>query len=431
VGKSRLVKEVWPEAGRAVMGSMEEAGEFDILPPATAAGAEGLENDPDAPPAPKKKKKKGKEPAGPPASESSHIAPTISHIPGTTAAPIRIVYKTAGRNTTSELIDLPGLARWVGYGPTGLLPYIRQDKQKLFHMESYIKPHQITIKPGQSLVIAGVIMVTPRIEGDDELVVLAYPFLSLPVHLTSTQKAIRILGERDPEGRKGLKLYQKPVLDEIMVEGTTRTSDTVDGMAADPAEPVIDTQAVDDSLSGETTEKTADIEEAALDEEYPSADGIPTSISTEDPDTTDDENLPPAVLPPHIKSAGVYPLSNDVTGARDLHLDSRSPEALAALPYRILSTDILLSGLGWIELVAQVRKRREEEGVLKVAVEVFTPNGEGVGQRNTMGAYMMREKAARKVGAGPKKVVRQRESKKGDKKKKKAEKRKGPGGAEA
>lgn len=72
-------------------------------------------------------------------------------------------------------------------------------------------------------------------------------------------------------------------------------------------------------------------------------------------------------------------------------LDERSPKSIASLPYKVLATDILLEGLGWVELTAQVRNRRDT-GYEAAQVEVFTPEGKGVGQRETMSVYMRRKK---------------------------------------
>lgn len=68
-----------------------------------------------------------------------------------------------------------------------------------------------------------------------------------------------------------------------------------------------------------------------------------------------------------IKSAGVFPLKYDVTTQRagsvvramkqkkDIHGNQRA--VLDKLPFRVLGVDILIEGVGWVEIVAQVRKR--------------------------------------------------------------------------
>ena len=78
-------------------------------------------------------------------------------------------------------------------------------------------------------------------------------------------------------------------------------------------------------------------------------------------------------------------------------LEERSPENIASLPYKVLATDILLEGLGWVELTAQVRNRRDT-GYEAAQVEVFTPEGKGIGQRETMSVYMRRKEGAQLRG---------------------------------
>lgn len=138
VGKSRLVREVWPEAGEARVGSQEDAGEFNILPAAAEGEGEGevMED------AQSKRQRRG---------IVVQVPPTVSDIPGTTAAPIRVRFKTAGgagKKAFGELIDLPGLERWIGFGDNGLLPFVRDDKRTAFGVEKLVRPIQYTIKPG-------------------------------------------------------------------------------------------------------------------------------------------------------------------------------------------------------------------------------------------------------------------------------------------
>lgn len=60
-----------------------------------------------------------------------------------------------------------------------------------------------------------------------------------------------------------------------------------------------------------------------------------------------------------IKLAGSFPLKWDVTKHRAGPITRRDAVNLKVerLPYRILSTDILIEGCGWVEIVAQVRTR--------------------------------------------------------------------------
>lgn len=130
VGKSRFVREMWPETGEARPVSVAEAAEFGILPAERSRDTDG-----------------GGERARLNPLPSS--PPTVSDVPGTTAAPIKIAYKVLGRSgRVGELIDLPGLQRWVGYGNQGLLKYVRDEKKPMVIMKHMVKHKQYTIKPG-------------------------------------------------------------------------------------------------------------------------------------------------------------------------------------------------------------------------------------------------------------------------------------------
>ncbi|KAI4097470.1 MAG: hypothetical protein L6R37_006799 [Teloschistes peruensis] len=105
--------------------------------------------------------------------------PTVSHLPGTTASPIRIPFG-GGKG---EVIDLPGLARG------SLEEYVLSQHRSDLVMRQRIKPVQYVIKPGQSLLISGLVRITPSTPG---ITLLAYPFVPLTAHVTSTEKAIAI-----------------------------------------------------------------------------------------------------------------------------------------------------------------------------------------------------------------------------------------------
>ncbi|KAM3071497.1 Mitochondrial ribosome small subunit biogenesis protein [Clarireedia jacksonii] len=105
-----------------------------------------------------------------------------------------------------------------------------------------------------------------------------------------------------------------------------------------------------------------------------------------------------------IVSAGVFPLKWDVTKQRTGSLISRTGVKVDELPYKVLSTDILIEGCGWVELVAQVSKRslgedtkikdvgfqpaQEDEDPSWPSVEVFTPEGKFVAARRPMNAWI-------------------------------------------
>ena len=113
--------------------------------------------------------------------------PLVSALPGTTASPIRIPFG----NGKGELIDLPGIER------STLDTHVRPEFRKHLIMKSRVVPEQYTIKPGQSLLIGGLIRITPK---NEDLVFLAYPFVPLDAHVTSNDKAIAIQTGISPEG---------------------------------------------------------------------------------------------------------------------------------------------------------------------------------------------------------------------------------------
>jgi hypothetical protein len=232
------------------------------------------------------------------------VMPTISSLPGTTASPIRIPFG----NGKGELIDLPGLAR------STLDQAIEPEQRDGLVMKARTVPEQYVIKPGQSLLLGGLVRITPVTPGD--LVILAYPFTPLKPHLTSTEKAIEI-----------------------------QTGTKVSGY--DPAV---------------TTEQAKEA----------------------------------------IRSAGVFELLHDVTRYRAGPLTTSAGAGLKVLdlPFRVLSADILVESVGWIELVAQVRRRRggsrdstEAQAVdldeHLPRVEVFTPGGSFISARRPLNAWLL------------------------------------------
>ena len=77
-----------------------------------------------------------------------------------------------------------------------------------------------------------------------------------------------------------------------------------------------------------------------------------------DPVNVENISLPEASE--NIKLAGSYQLHYDVTKKRTGPLTSKSglDLPLEKLPFRVLAVDILIEGCGWVEIVAQVSKRR-------------------------------------------------------------------------
>ncbi|KAK8217233.1 Mitochondrial ribosome small subunit biogenesis protein [Zalaria obscura] len=244
------------------------------------------------------------------------VMPIISSLPGTTASPIRVPFG----NGKGELIDLPGVAR------THLDEYVKPEHKDDLVMKSRISPEQYTIKPGQSLLLGGLIRITPT---TPDTVFLAYPFVPLKVHVTATEKALAIeRGERDAH-----------VVN--MVEESTREK---------------------------------------------------------------------------IARAGNFKLKWDVTKTRAGPLTSPVAVKLKAdrLPFIVFSTDILVEGVGWVELVAQTRRPTRqrslppddsednlrdggdsEQTVVErptfavPEVEVFSPEGKFVDSRPPMNAWLL------------------------------------------
>ncbi|KAG8627639.1 hypothetical protein KVT40_005122 [Elsinoe batatas] len=272
--------------------------------------------------------------------------PISSALPGTTASPIRIPFG-AGKG---ELIDLPGIVR------STLENHLVPSQRAQLIMSSRLSPEQIVIKPGQSLLIGGgLVRITNPSEKD---VLLAYPFVPLDTHLTSTTKAEELRkGERDMD--------------------------------------------------------------------------IPSVLATESKSS--------------IKSAGKMELKWDVTKARAGPLTRKDAVGLKAerLPFVVWSADVVIEGVGWIELVAQRRRRdfdlarreeafkgrmqghEEQDGEKPFAdtpmggteervarrsiwptVEVFSPEGKHVAIRRPMGAWLLAQKVKKKVAPG----ARQRRS---------------------
>ncbi|OJD12029.1 hypothetical protein AJ78_07317 [Emergomyces pasteurianus Ep9510] len=91
-----------------------------------------------------------------------------------------------------------------------------------------------------------------------------------------------------------------------------------------------------------------------------------------------------------IKSAGIFEIDGDVTKTyakpTSSPLDRKQKKMLSTVPYRVLSTDILIEGCGWVELTVQVRTKDLEAGFVP-KVEVFSPTGKFVACRTPMCAY--------------------------------------------
>jgi hypothetical protein len=241
-----------------------------------------------------------------PREELYPMLPVVSSLPGTTVSPIRIPF---GRGR-GEMIDLPGLDR-------GTLQDLINDQYKSdMIMTKRVNPDQLTIKPGQSLLLGGgLIRITPVV---DDVVVLAACFIPLDTHITRTDKAIEI--------QTGLREYNT---------GGGNRGNSI-------AKP--------DILNAET-----------------------------------------------MSSAGVFEINTDITHN---HLPSLTKKKLedkgikpGPLPYKVLSTDILIEGCGWSELTAQIRSRNDNTTDDLPKVEVFSPHGQHVASRPPLETWnFIREK---------------------------------------
>lgn len=268
------------------------------------------------------------------------IMPIVSSLPGTTVSPIRLLFG----NGKGELIDLPGLSRG------NLEDHVLDEHKSDLVMRHRVKPEQLVMKPGQSLLLGGgLVRITPM---TPNVITLAYSFVPLKAHVTSTEKATAIQGQEQPSG---IPSIIKP--------------------------------------------------------------GVGTSIA----------------------SAGSFPLKWDVTRQRAGPLTSSSAAGLhpRILPFIVYSTDILIEGCGWVELVVQVRKKDIESQQIKheggndgladtnfPTVEVFTPNGKHIGARRPMNGWLL---GGLNIAPASKRTVRPRRSMKGVKKATKMAKRSAQG----
>ena len=186
VGKSHLFDSVFPKGRGLDLRSMDgtdepaeddEADHVDEqrLPTETKAIHADPELDPDSllPPLPL---------------ETPYpVMPLVSSLPGTTASPIRHSFGTG----KGELVDLPGLSRG------GLEDFVRPEHRRQLVMNAHVKPAQLAIKPGQSLLLGGLIRITHQMR---DTVLLACPFVPLHAHVTSTSKATAIQAQTGPSG---------------------------------------------------------------------------------------------------------------------------------------------------------------------------------------------------------------------------------------
>lgn len=105
-----------------------------------------------------------------------------------------------------------------------------------------------------------------------------------------------------------------------------------------------------------------------------------------------------------FKSAGTFKLTDDITKRRSGPLvEGMGEDKFKNVSFRIYATDIVVEGFGWLEISAQVGKDDPHP-----EIEVLSPNGESILQRETMKAYQESLKPGSKVAPGsrPKKSMR-------------------------
>ena len=313
------------------------------------------------------------------------VSPTVSDVPGTTVAPVRVAFRHPGENgrkggVKGEIIDLPGMERG------RFLDFVRPNIRRKVQMEYRVDPKQHVVKPGQSLLLAGLIMIQPKTH---DTVFMMYPYTALPTHVTATEKALEFMNHPDPEGCSDPVLYQHkpgPGTDFVEDEAKASTnSGTLEGAS------VLELQASGEGFIYRPQELRDKPVLASL----------------------------PGTLPHNIKSAGTFHLTYDVTRLRNPQLLGKTDAEIELLPYKIYSIDILLEGIGWVEIVAQIRTHQLMMDVIP-QVEIFSPLGKGVGSRKPMGADMLRLQGLKKIGKyGVRRTPtegRQRPSMKGQKK---------------
>ena len=182
VGKSQLFEAVFPK-GRMSSGQSKHKVTVDVFPrdspsPAIEAASDKAEDDGWEDDLVKMGPLDDLAMLPPAQPETNYPAmPTVSSLPGTTASPIRIPFG----NGKGELIDLPGLAR------SDLELFVKPEHRESLIMTQRIVPEQHSIKPGQSLLLGGLVRITPR---TPDLIFLAYNFTPLKEHLTATDKSI-------------------------------------------------------------------------------------------------------------------------------------------------------------------------------------------------------------------------------------------------
>jgi hypothetical protein len=118
-------------------------------------------------------------------------------------------------------------------------------------------------------------------------------------------------------------------------------------------------------------------------------------------------------------SAGRFKLQTDLTKQYAGPLTRRDAAGLktSVLPFIVYASDILIEGCGWVELVAQVRKPKAPVDALSALspvesipaypeVEIFSPDGKFIGQRQSISAFLTGGPVKRPKTARPRRSMR-------------------------
>ncbi|KAK6345437.1 hypothetical protein TWF718_007353 [Orbilia javanica] len=113
-----------------------------------------------------------------------------------------------------------------------------------------------------------------------------------------------------------------------------------------------------------------------------------------------------------FKSAGTFKLTDDITKRRSGPLvEGMGEDKFKNVSFRVYATDIVVEGFGWLEISAQVGKDDPHP-----EIEVLSPNGESILQRETMKAYQENQKPGSKAAPGSRPRKSMRGAKKAQKK---------------
>ncbi|KAL9613944.1 MAG: hypothetical protein Q9167_001558 [Letrouitia subvulpina] len=111
------------------------------------------------------------------------VLPLVSALPGTTVSPIRLPFGGG----QGELFDLPGLPR------SSLEDHVIEGSKSDLVMRHRVKPKQLVIGPGKSLLLGGLIRIA---SASSDITLLVHPFVPVKTQVTTSEKAIGIHTQR-------------------------------------------------------------------------------------------------------------------------------------------------------------------------------------------------------------------------------------------